>query len=218
VTVLLVEDEEAIATPLASGLERHGYTVEWVQSSHEADAVLLEQPPDLLILDVYLLDGEEAGFELLKRVREAGFTMSVIMLTARDALADRVQGLEMGADDYLAKPFAFAELLARVRALQRRVNQIKENQLERGPLTVDFATREVRWQGEGVPLTGKEYGLLELLARNPERIFSVETILERVWSEEADNPNLIRVYVYHLRKKLGEEIVEKVSGGYRLGV
>lgn len=215
--LLLVEDEAAIAEPIVAGFKRHGFAVTWVRRARQADEVIVERPPDLMVIDVNLLDGEEAGFELLGRVREMELTVPVLMLTARDAVEDRVLGLEGGADDYLAKPFAFAELLARVRALLRRVSQIKENQFKRGTLEVDFSTHEARLNAQVVPLTAREFAVLELLARSPERVFRPDEVLERVWGEETDNLGVVRVYVHYLRQKLGEGVVEKVSGGYRLG-
>lgn len=216
--IFLLEDETAIADPILARLTRQGYDVRWFRSRKDAEKALLEHLPDLVLIDVHLLDGDEAGFIFLRRIRESGLAMPVLMLTARDAVEDRVLGLDLGADDYLPKPFDLAEVAARVRALLRRNSEVKENKLERGKLELDFATRAVKWQGREVALTPREYALLELFARNPTRIFSAEELIDRVWHEGAENSNVVRVYVHYLRSKLSGEIVEKVSGGYRLGV
>lgn len=216
--IFLLEDETTIAEPILARLKRQGYEVRWFRSKEEAEKALLEHLPDLILIDVHLLDGDEAGFEFLRSVRESGLTMPILMLTARDSVADRVMGLDLGADDYLPKPFDLAEVAARVRALLRRNSEVKENKLERGGLELDFATRSVKWQGLEVSLTAREYALLETFARNPTRIFSSEELIDKVWHEGAENSNVVRVYVHYLRNKLSSDIVEKVSGGYRLGV
>jgi two-component system, OmpR family, response regulator QseB len=215
--IFLLEDESSIAEPVIARLKRQGYEVRWFRSRMDAETVLLEGLPDLILIDVHLTDGDEAGFEFLRSVRESGLTMPVLMLTARDAVADRVMGLDLGADDYLPKPFDLAEVAARVRALLRRNSAVKENKLVRGGLELDFTTRRVKWQGLEVSLTHREYALLETFARNPARIFSSEELIDRVWHEEAENSNVVRVYIHYLRNKLSSEVIEKVSGGYRLG-
>ena len=215
--IYLVEDEAGIAEALIASLKHLGYVVEWFQRADEALHRLLEQPADLLIVDVNLLDGKEAGFKLVQATRSTGLNLPILMLTARDAVEDRILGLDVGADDYLAKPFDLNEFLARVRALLRRVSQLKQNHLKRGALELDFATRAVSWQGNAVHLTPREFALLDLLARNPERVFGTEELLDRVWGE-AENSNVVRTYVHYLRHKIHADVVEKVSGGYRLGV
>ncbi|MCA9837464.1 MAG: response regulator transcription factor [Trueperaceae bacterium] len=215
--IYLVEDETAIAEPIVASLRHLGYEACWFQRADAALEGLLSNPVDLLIVDVNLLDGEEAGFALVHEAREADLSMPILMLTARDAVEDRIQGLDVGADDYLAKPFDLNEFLARVRALLRRVSQVKQNQLKRGELELDFATNEVRWEQKAVRLTPREYALLEILARNPERVFSAEELVDRVWGE-VENSNVVRTYIHYLRNKISNDVVEKVSGGYRLGV
>ncbi len=215
--IYLVEDESAIAEPLIASLKHLGYELEWFQRANEALGRLLSNPVDLLIVDVNLLDGEEAGFALVEEVRAAELSMPILMLTARDAVEDRILGLDVGSDDYLAKPFDLNEFLARVRALLRRVSQVKQNQLKRGELELDFVSNEVRWQDSPVRLTPREYALLEIFARNPERVFSAEELVDRVWGE-VENSNVVRTYVHYLRQKIHADVVEKVSGGYRLGV
>ncbi len=216
--IFLLEDETAIAEPIVTRLKRQGYEVHWFRSRGKAEKTLLERTPDLILIDVHLLDGDEAGFEFLRSVREGGFSMPILMLTARDAVEDRIVGLDLGADDYLPKPFDLGEVEARVRALLRRSSEVKENKLERGKLELDFSTRNVKWQGFEVTLTPREYALLETFARNPTRIFSSEELIDRVWHDSAENSNVVRVYVHYLRNKLDSSSIEKVSGGYRLGV
>lgn len=215
--IYIIEDESNIAEPIVASFKKLDYEVTWFQRSDEALTRLLDKPADLLIVDVHLADGEEAGFELVNAVRNLGMTMPILMLTARDAVADRIQGLDVGADDYLAKPFDLNELMARVRALLRRVSQVKQNYLLRGELELNFSINAVRWQNKEVRLTPREYALLEVLARNPERVFSAEELLDRVWGE-TENSNVLRTYVHYLRSKLHNDVVAKVSGGYRLGV
>jgi DNA-binding response OmpR family regulator len=162
-----------------------------------------------------LPEGEEAGFELARGLREAGFRQPILFLTARESLPDRVRGLEVG-DDYLAKPFALAELVARLRALARR-GEVRPRVVQAGPLEVALEKREVRYQEQMVRLTAKEYQVLELFVINPGRIFTREEVLERVWGPgfESDS-NLIDVYVKNLRKKLYDNVIETVRGlGYR---
>jgi two-component system response regulator QseB len=216
--IYLVEDEPAIREAVSAYLGRHGFRVQPFDQARDAEAALLEHPPELLLIDVHLLDGDEAGFELVEHVRAAGLTLPILMLTSRDAVGDRILGLNVGADDYLPKPFDLGELLARIHALLRREWRVKTNRLERGPLHLDFAERSVLWKGQPVTLTPREYALLELLARSPERIFSTEALIDNVWGEGVSSSNVVRVYIHYLRTKLAPEIVAKVSGGYRLGV
>jgi two-component system response regulator QseB len=214
--ICFVEDEASIAKPVAATLSHHGYEVRWFRRADEARCYLLDHPADLLIVDIKLLDGDNAGFELAHEVRQMGLTMPILMLTARDAVVDRIHGLDVGADDYLSKPFDLDELLARVRALLRRVNQLKHNKLVRGPLNLDFINNIVTWHNEIVPLTPREFALLEVLARNPDRVFSPEDLLDRIWGD-SDNSNVLRTYIHYLRNKFSPALIEKVSGGYRLG-
>ncbi len=139
-------------------------------------------------------------------------------MTARDALADRVKGLDEGGDDYVVKPFDLPELLARVRALLRRVSEVKQNRLRYGPLELDLASRSVRWEGRAVELSSREYALLERLAMYPGRVYSPEELLDLIWGEGASDPGVVKVCVHHLRSKLDSRVVRTVPGGYRLGV
>jgi two-component system, OmpR family, response regulator QseB len=215
--IFFLEDEVSIAEPVIARLNRQGYEVCWFRSRAEAEKALLESVPELVLIDVHLQDGEEAGFEFLQMIRESGLTMPILMLTARDAVEDRVLGLDLGADDYLPKPFDLSEVSARVRALLRRTSEIKENKLIHGDLELDFELRTVLWRGHEIALTPREYTLLEVFARNPTRVFSTEELIDRVWNEKIENSNVVRVYIHYLRNKLNSSIVEKISGGYRLG-
>lgn len=215
--ILLAEDEPAIADFVRAGLCEQGYAVDVTTDGSEA----LEWPHladfDLIILDV-MLPGLE-GTEVCRRWRLQGLTTPVLMLTARDSVEDRVRGLDSGADDYLVKPFAFSELLARLRALLRRPAQVTGRELALGDLRLDTVTREVTRAGQPVLLTSKEHALLEYFLRRPQQVLSRAQIAEHVWSYEFDSTtNVIDVHVRNLRRKLGEPgLIHTVRGaGYRL--
>jgi len=213
--VLLVEDDPSLGQTLLESLAAQGFRLRLVTSAEAAWEALWQDAVDLIVLDVMLPEGEEAGFELARGLREAGFHQPILFLTARESLPDRVQGLEVG-DDYLAKPFALAELVARLRALARR-GEVRPTVVKAGPLEVALEKREVRYQGQMIRLTSKEYQLLELFVLNPGRIFTREEVLERIWGPGFEfDSNLIDVYVKNLRKKLSENLIETVRGlGYR---
>lgn len=214
--VLVVEDEAGIREPVVALLRRERYEALGAESLEEAFHFLAEGEPDVIVLDVMLPEGEDAGFRFAENLRQSGYRGAILFLTARDALEDRVQGLELGGDDYLVKPFHLEELLARVRALARRSADFKGRRLERGPLAVDLAARQVYWEGREVALSPKAFALLELLALNPEKVFSREELLERLFPG-AESEAVLRVYVQKLRQKLAPWVVERVPGGYRLG-
>lgn len=216
--LLLVEDEAAIAESLAALLRSERYEVRWAADLAAARAALAERPPDLLILDVMLPEGEDAGFALARELRAGEHAFPILFLSARDTLDDLVMGLDLGADDYLAKPFRYAELSARVRALLRRQGDLRESRFERGPLALDLASRAVRWRGEPVALSDREFAMLELFCLYPERRFSAEALLGRLFPEAESGLYIVRVYVHHLRQKLAPEVIETVPGGYRLGL
>jgi len=218
VRILLVEDEAGLAGPLVALLRRERYEVRWANDLRSARQAFLEAEPDLLALDVMLPESEEAGFIFAHEVRGSGYDGSILFLTARDAIEDRVQGLDLGADDYLIKPFSLEEFLARVRALLRRGGASRGKILQRGPLQLDFSRRVVRWQGREVSLSEKEFALLERLALHPERIFPVEELLEKLFPEADSGHRILRVYVHRLRGKLGSEVINTLPGGYTLGV
>lgn len=214
--LLLLEDDPALGKGLAQALEERGLQVVWVSSLEEAWGEVWEGSFQLFLLDVRLPGGEEAGFRFARSLREAGFSQPILFLTAKDALDDRLQGLEVG-EDYLVKPFAFPELLARIRALLRR-GEVRPQRREARGVVLEVEARRVLKDGCPVSLTAKEYQVLELLFLNPGRIFTKEEILERIWGLGYEGEsNLVEVYVKNLRKKLGEGTIETVRGlGYRV--
>ncbi len=216
--VLLVEDEDGLRKPLAAMLRHQGYEVQEAASLDEAWDAFVEAEPDLVSLDVMLPEGEEAGFRFAEELRAAGYQGPILFVTARDAVDDRVRGLDLGGDDYLVKPFELEEYAARIRALLRRGAQVKKSLIDRGPLVVDLAARKVFWQGREVAITGREFALLELFALNPDRVFTPEELLERLFPGSESGLRIVRVYVHRLRQKLGPAVIATVPGGYRLGV
>ena len=218
--VLVVEDEVKMAALIRRGLREEGIAADvaasgedglWLAESHDYDAI---------VLDV-MLPGID-GFETCRRLRAAGVWAPVLMLTARDAVEDRVAGLDKGADDYLVKPFAFAELLARLRALARRGTEERPNVLQVGDLTLDPAARLVRRGDEEIRLSAKEFSLLETFMRRPGEVHSRLHLLEHAWDFAYENrSNVVDVYIRHLRRKIdepfGRRSLETVRGaGYRL--
>ncbi len=219
-TILIVEDEAEIAGYLRRGLTFEGYNVEIAADGRQALEIARERPPDLVVLDL-MLPGID-GLEVARRIRTAS-DVPIIMLTARDAVPDRVAGLEAGADDYLIKPFAFEELLARIRVqLRRRQREDTATVLRYGPLTMDLAAHEVTIGDRRVDLTAKEYDLLELFMRHPQQVLTRDVIYDRVWGYNfGGESNIIEVYVRYLRQKLearGEpRLIHTVRGvGYIL--
>jgi two-component system, OmpR family, response regulator len=214
--VLVVEDERKLADLLARGLREEGHAVD--VASRGEDAVWMAQaaPFDAIVLDV-MLPGLD-GFAVCRKLRASEVWSPVLMLTARDAVEDRIEGLDAGADDYLAKPFSFDELLARLRALARRAPSERPTMLKVGALRLDPAARRV-WSGdEEVELSAKEFALLELFMRNPGTVLSRDQLLDGAWDMSFERrSNVIDVYVRYLRNKLGRATIETVRGmGYRL--
>jgi two-component system OmpR family response regulator len=217
---LVVEDELKMAALLRRGLAEEGYAVDVVPDGPEALVRAGATRYDVIILDL-MLPGID-GFEVCRRLREDGVWSPVLMLTARDSVGDRVTGLDTGADDYLAKPFSFAELLARIRALMRRGPTERPSVLEVADLRMDPATRQV-WRGEAeIFLSGKEFALLETFMRRPGQVLSRFELLEHAWDFDYENrSNVVEVYIRYLREKIdrpfGVESIETVRGaGYRL--
>jgi DNA-binding response OmpR family regulator len=216
VAVLVVEDEPGITAFVRQGLEAAGFTV--MVATDGWDGLEQAQGPDvdLVVLDLGLpgLSGEQ----LLVRLRQLRPALPVIVLTAKDAVADRVANLEAGADDYVVKPFSFSELLARVRARLRRPDQPSPTLLEVGGLSLDVRTRQVRVGEAQVPLSTREFSLLEVLMRHAGQVLSQAQLLDQVWGYDFDGAsNVVEVYVGHLRRKLGAGHIETVRGaGYRL--
>jgi DNA-binding response OmpR family regulator len=218
--ILVVEDEHRIATFLRRGLEQEHYTVDPCYDGTAAAEKMRSESYDLVVLDV-LLPGRD-GFELCREFRERGAKTPVLMLTARDAVADRVRGLDCGADDYLTKPFAFEELTARIRSLLRRTGASRQPQLAVGDLVLDPATHEVHRGGRLIELTSREYSLLAFLMRRAGHALSRTTILEHVWGYDfAPETNVVDVYVRYLRAKIDDgftpPLLHTVRGvGYKL--
>jgi DNA-binding response OmpR family regulator len=218
--VLLVEDELPIADFIARGLTENGYSVDIAHDGEEAVAWPSVADFDIIILDVMLPVRD--GIEVCRLFRAQGVRTPVLMLTARDAVEDRVLGLDSGADDYLVKPFAFAELLARLRALSRREPALLGNELRVGYLIMDTATRTVSRAGKRLDLTSKEFALLEYLMRHPDQVLTRTVIAEHVWNYDFDNAtNVIDVHVKNLRKKVDGpfdvSLIQTVRGvGYRI--
>ncbi len=210
--VLVVEDEPKLRHSLAKGLREEGYEVDAAATGEEAFFLVGSRIFDVVLLDV-MLPGR-SGFEVLEALRRARNPTPVICVTARDGVEDRVRGLDLGADDYLVKPFAFAELLARIRALLRRGRGAEPLRLHFADVEVDLVTRRVRRAGRDVDLTARELELLEYLIRNPGRPLAREEILRDVWKEERRPElmtNVVDVTVKSLRKKLGEEVASPRS-------
>lgn len=217
-TILIVEDEAVLAQVLLKTLAHEGYKPLWAASLAEAWELLVNVEPNLIALDVMLPEGEDAGFDFAHELRQTGSTVPILFISARDTTEDRVTGLDLGGDDYLVKPYSLEEFLARVRALLRREAQTKQAVFESGALKVDFRKRCVYWYGEEVALSEREFALLELFTLNPERIYSSQELLEKIFPEADSGTRVIRVYVYYLRQKLAPEVIHTASGGYRLGV
>lgn len=221
--ILVVEDEHKIANAIKRGLEQEQYAVDVVYDGKEALGFALTEPYDVMILD-RMLPNISDGLEICQRVREKGIHTPILMLTAKDQLQDRVSGLNTGADDYLVKPFAFEELLARVRALLRRPKQTLENKLTVEDLSLDPTNYVVLRAGKNISLSSKEFSLLEYLIRNAGRILTKESIIAHVWDYDADVlPNTVEVYIGYLRTKIdkpfkGPALIHTVRGfGYKLG-
>ncbi|MGB7538538.1 MAG: response regulator transcription factor [Anaerolineales bacterium] len=199
--ILIVEDEEQIASFLRRGLAYEGYEVETAADGASALAKARDARPDLVVLDL-MLPGMD-GLEVCRRLRSAHSSLPILILTARDSVSDRVQGLDAGSDDYMVKPFALAELLARVRALLRRAGPGEPEVLQFADLRLDTGTRQVYRAETRIELTSKEFDLLELFLRHPKQVLTRETIYDRVWGYDfGGESNIIEVYIRYLRQKL----------------
>lgn len=220
--ILLAEDDEPLAAFLCKGLQAESYTVDAASDGEQAQRLAEQQEYDLVILDVNL--PQRDGLEVLKRVRAVKPTVPVILLTARNQVRDRAQGLDLGADDYLTKPFSFSELAARIRALLRRGGQPRDLVIRIDDLELDRVERTVRRAGKRIELTPKEYALLEYLAVNAYRRVTRMMIIEHVWNLAFDaETKVVDVYVNYLRTKLDDgferKLIRTIRGvGYQLGV
>jgi two-component system response regulator QseB len=216
--VLLCEDDDLIASGIAAGLNAQGLTVDRVATAAAARGILVAARFDVLILDLGLPD--EDGLKLLKQLRGQGVELPVLILTARDTVSDRVDGLQAGADDYLLKPFDLRELSARLHTLVRRVAGRSVNLIEHGCLSYDPSSREVFLSGQPVDLSRREQALLHALLHARGRVLSSEQLKDCIYGfgDEVES-NALSVHIHHLRRKLGGHVVETVRGlGYRLGV
>lgn len=217
---LLVEDEKKIADFVCAGFREQGFAVDHCNNGNDGFDRASSGVYDVIVLDI-MLPGRD-GLSILKGLRKAGNATPVILLTARNELDDRIEGLNLGADDYLAKPFFVEELIARIHAMLRRISGERQNVLAVGDLRLDRITREVTWQSLTVDLTGREFNLIEYLMRSPGRVFTRTQILEHVWDYDFDpSTNIVDVCIQRIRKKIGaasdgESPIESVRGvGYR---
>lgn len=214
--ILLVEDDAMIGESVADGLKAEGYAVDWVRDGKEAEVAVSATPYSLVVLDLGL--PRRDGIDVLKGIRERRIDVPVLVMTARDTVRDRIKGLDAGADDYLIKPFDLDELTARARALMRRAAGRSDPVIERGPLSINPATREVTWRGESMSLSAREYALLAALAERPGVVLSRAQLEEKLygWNESVGS-NAVEVHIHNVRKKLGEDVIRNVRGlGYTL--
>lgn len=212
----MVEDDAALASAMAAFLKAKGYTLELACDVRTAKSFIPMAAWDAVLLDWHLPDGE--GLELLPHVRKHAAQASVIMLTARDQISDRIRGLDAGADDYLVKPFDPDELLARLRAVERRRTGVASAILVSGGLSIDMGSGRVTVNGMPVELTAKEWSLLRVLAARPDRVHSKESLVNALYSfDDEIESNTMEVFISHLRRKLGRETIQTLRGlGYRL--
>jgi two-component system response regulator QseB len=215
--ILLLEDDRDIGDGLSAGLRKQGMLVDWLRDGRQGQTALAGAPYDAVVLDLGLPGMD--GMDLLADWRGQGHTVPVLILTARDALPDRIAGLNGGADDYLCKPFALAEVVARLHALVRRNLGQSQNQLQHGPLTLDTAACTVTYNGDIITLNKREWLLLHLLVTHPGQVFSRSQIEDKLynWDQEVDS-NAVEVYIHHLRKKIHADLIQTRRGlGYQLG-
>lgn len=207
--ILIVEDEKDLAAIIKQGLEEEGYVVDVAHDGEEGLYMAETYPIDVMVLDVMLplMD----GLTVLSNLRKKGVQTPVILLTARDALIDKIKGLDTGADDYLTKPFVFEELLARIRSLIRRKTTVKEAVIRIADLEIDTASHQVRRAGKPIALSAKEYSLLEFLAYRKGSVVSRTDIIEHIYNEDADmDSNVVDVYINYLRNKIDKEFSGKL--------
>jgi DNA-binding response OmpR family regulator len=218
--ILIIEDEKPLADIIKKGLEEEDYAVDVAYNGEDGLFMAENEPSDLIILDIMLPIVD--GITILKRIRKAGVKTPVIMLTAKDALMDKVSGLDSGADDYLTKPFLFEELLARMRALLRRESEVKTTVIEIGDVAINMATHEVKRKGRDIPLSAKEYALLEFMAINSNKVLSRTVLTEHLYDYSFDlDSNVIDVFIHRIRDKIDKgserKLIHTLRGsGYML--
>ncbi|MDF1692662.1 MAG: response regulator [Zhongshania sp.] len=215
--LLLIEDDESLAGGMVTALRRAGYAVDHAATGAEGRRFYEAGQLDLVILDLGLPDID--GLSLLRELRQLLAGIPVLILTARDALSDKIAGLDAGADDYLTKPFAFDELLARIRVLSRRNGQMRETELQIGNVSINIASHEVQLNGEVQKVSRREFAILRALADRPGQVFSREQLEEKLysWGDEVSS-NTVDVHVHNLRKKLGHSLIKTIRGvGFILG-
>ena len=218
--ILIVEDEKPLADVIKQGLSEEGYAVDVAYNGEDGLFMAENEPSDLIILDIMLPIVD--GMTILKKVRKRGIKSPVLMLTAKDALFDKVSGLDSGADDYLTKPFLFEELLARIRALLRRSSEVKTSMMEIGDLVINMATHEVKRRGKDISLTAKEYALLEYMALNKNKVLSRTSLTEHLYDQDFNlDSNVIDVFINRIRTKIDKGfhkgLIHTVRGaGYML--
>jgi two-component system response regulator QseB len=217
VRILLVEDDELLASGLVSALTRANHLVERVGDGQKAIHALDHDLFDMVILDLGLPKVD--GTEVLKHIRQKGNQTPVLILSARDATQDRILGLDLGADDYLTKPFELDELMARIRVLERRRSGHMVNQLQLGKLSIDLSALSVTWEGKLIDLQRREFMLIKKLAENPHQVFTRDQLEESLygWNDGVES-NTIDVHIHNLRKKISSDIIKTMRGvGYRIG-
>ncbi|WP_295802195.1 response regulator transcription factor [uncultured Microbulbifer sp.] len=215
--ILLIEDDQSLADGIATALRREGYALDHAPSGKQGMALARAAQPDLIVLDLGLPDVD--GLSVLKSLRGYQIKTPVLILTARDDLPSKVQGLDAGADDYLTKPFAVDELLARLRALERRVGSAGSAEVVIGKVAINLATHSVSYAGDPVRLSRREFSLLRALAERPGHILSREQLEDKLYSwGESVASNTVDVHIHNLRKKISPEIIQTIRGvGYKLG-
>lgn len=216
--LLLVEDDQMLGEGLQKALRQTGYSVDWVQNGSDVELAVENAEYALIILDVGL-PGKD-GFAILKSLRTQKNNISVLLLTARDSITDRVSGLDIGADDYMTKPFALEELEARIRLLLRRKSGNKTNELSVGALTLNLNTKEIHYGDNVVSLSAKEFALMHLMMEQPSTVFSRPRLEDSLygWNEEVES-NSVEVHIHQIRKKLGKEVIRNTRNvGYQIGV
>ncbi|WP_432698195.1 response regulator [Marinobacterium sp. YM272] len=214
--ILVVEDDRLLGDGIRSALQKAGETADWLTCAEDAWHTLQLEHFDCLLLDLGLPGMD--GLELLRKLRRSGNELPVLILTARDAIEDRIAGLDAGADDYLLKPFDLAELKARLRAVTRRYKGYSDTTLQIGELQIDAQAQSVKYRGQPVTLSRREYGLLQTLAENAGRVLSRDRLEETLygWGAEVES-NTLEVHIHHLRKKLASSLIRTVRGvGYMI--